>query len=77
MGLNVGLGINVGGTNTDAILNDLASKEILSISKAPTTRDDLAQGISKALQELDKTYFPKISLISLSTTLATNSIVEG
>jgi len=74
---NVGLGIDVGGTNTDAVLIDLLSKKILSISKAPTTKDDFAGGIRDALKALDNRYFPKISLIGLSTTLATNSIVEG
>lgn len=77
MKLNVGLGIDVGGTNTDVVLIDLPSKKILSISKAPTTKDDLARGIDDALKRLERIYFPKISLISLSTTLATNSIVEN
>jgi N-methylhydantoinase A/oxoprolinase/acetone carboxylase beta subunit len=34
MDFNVGLGIDVGGTNTDAVLIDLLSKEILSFAKA-------------------------------------------
>jgi len=77
MDINVGLGIDVGGTNTDAVLIDLNEKRILSVAKSPTTRDDLAEGISNVLRKLDKVLFPKICLISLSTTLATNSIVEG
>lgn len=77
MNLNVGLGIDVGGTNTDAVLIDLNERKILSIAKAPTTKDDLTRGINDALKRLDRIYFPKISLISLSTTLATNSVVEG
>ncbi|RPJ11128.1 MAG: hydantoinase/oxoprolinase family protein, partial [Deltaproteobacteria bacterium] len=77
MSLSIGLGIDVGGTNTDAVLMDLGEKKILSFAKAPTTKDDLAKGISDVLKRLDRIYFPKISLISLSTTLATNSIVEG
>jgi len=77
MNLSVGLGIDVGGTNTDAVLINLLSKEILSVSKAPTTQDDLARGIDDALKKLDNTFFPRVSLIGLSTTLATNSIVEG
>ncbi len=52
-------------------------RKILSFAKAPTTKDDLAKGISDVLKRLDRVYFPKINLISLSTTLATNSIVEG
>ncbi len=77
MSQNIGLGIDVGGTNTDAVLIDLGERKILSFAKAPTTKDDLAKGISDVLKRLDRVYFPKINLISLSTTLATNSIVEG
>jgi N-methylhydantoinase A/oxoprolinase/acetone carboxylase beta subunit len=75
--LTIGLGIDVGGTNTDAVLIDLGERKICSFAKAPTTKDDLAKGISDVLKRLDTVYFPKINLISLSTTLATNSIVEG
>jgi N-methylhydantoinase A/oxoprolinase/acetone carboxylase beta subunit len=77
MGSKIGLGIDVGGTNTDAVLIDLEEGKILSFAKAPTTRDDLARGIRDVLYRLDRVRFPKIALISLSTTLATNSIVEG
>jgi N-methylhydantoinase A/oxoprolinase/acetone carboxylase beta subunit len=77
MSLNIGLGIDVGGTNTDAVLIDLGERKILSFAKAPTTKSDLAKGISDVLKRLDRVSFPKINLISLSTTLATNSIVEG
>ena len=77
MSSNIGLGIDVGGTNTDAVLIDLGERKILSFAKAPTTKDDLAKGIDDVLKRLDRIYFPKISLVSLSTTLATNSIVEG
>ncbi len=77
MSQNIGLGIDVGGTNTDAVLIDLGERKILSFAKAPTTKDDLAKGIGDVLKRLDRVYFPRINLISLSTTLATNSIVEG
>jgi len=77
MSQTIGLGIDVGGTNTDAVLIDLAEKRILSFAKAPTTRGDLSEGIRDVLRRLDPIYFPKIALISLSTTLATNALVEG
>lgn len=77
MSLTIGLGIDVGGTNTDAVLIDLGERKILSFAKAPTTKDDFAKGIGDVLKRLDRVYFPRIHLISLSTTLATNSIVEG
>lgn len=77
MSQTIGLGIDVGGTNTDAVLIDLAERKILSFAKAPTTRGDLSEGIRDVLRRLDPTYFPKIALTSLSTTLATNALVEG
>lgn len=77
MRLNIGLGIDVGGTYTDAVLINLAEKRILAVAKALTTRDDLTRGIRDVLMKFDPVLFPQISLISLSTTLATNSIVEG
>ena len=48
---------------------------IVSRSKALTTRDDLIRGIAASLKGLGPV--ERISLVSLSTTLATNSIVEG
>ncbi|MBU1185077.1 MAG: hydantoinase/oxoprolinase family protein [Proteobacteria bacterium] len=77
MSAAIGLGIDVGGTNTDAVLIDLAEKKVLSFAKAPTTRADLTLGIAESLRGLEKRYFPGIALIGLSTTLATNAIVEG
>jgi N-methylhydantoinase A/oxoprolinase/acetone carboxylase beta subunit len=77
MGSSTGLGIDVGGTNTDAVLVDLKERKILSVAKVPTTQEDLARGIKNVLTRLDQILFPKVSLISLSTTLATNSVVEG
>jgi len=77
MSAAVGLGIDVGGTNTDSVLIDLKEKKILSFAKASTTREDLALGIEESLRGLEKSYFSAIALIGLSTTLATNAIVEG
>jgi len=77
MSAAIGLGIDVGGTNTDSVLIDLAEKKVLSFAKAPTTRADLTLGIAESLRGLEKRYFPGIALIGLSTTLATNAIVEA
>lgn len=73
----VGIGIDTGGTFTDAVVVDLASGELLSKAKAPTTRDDLARGVSEALRALDGRFFDSAELVALSTTLATNAVVEG
>ena len=70
------LGIDTGGTYTDAVLVD-ADNRILAASKSLTTRHDLTQGISDALAGLSQADFSGISLVALSTTLSTNSVVEG
>ena len=75
--MNLGLGIDTGGTYTDSAIIDLDSGEVLSKSKALTTRNNLAIGISNSIDRLDTTLFRNLNLVSVSTTLATNSIVEG
>ena len=71
----LGLGIDTGGTYTDSVVLDIDTKEIVCRSKALTTRDNLIDGIVASLRGLSKT--DNISIVSLSSTLATNSIVEG
>lgn len=75
--MDLGLGIDTGGTFTDAVIIDMACSRILAKAKAATTRQDLGIGIGNALEALDRSLFPRVKLVSLSTTLATNSIVEG
>lgn len=70
------LGIDTGGTNTDCALLDRTTKELICFSKSPTTRPDLETGIKNALQALPLEDYSKISRVCLSTTLATNAIVE-
>ncbi|ATW27259.1 hydantoinase/oxoprolinase N-terminal domain-containing protein [Candidatus Formimonas warabiya] len=71
------LGIDTGGTYTDGVVVELKSKEILKKAKALTTREDLSVGIRNCINNLEFEEFNKISVVSLSTTLATNAIVEG
>ncbi|MFZ5436756.1 MAG: hydantoinase/oxoprolinase N-terminal domain-containing protein [Bacillota bacterium] len=75
--MTLGLGIDTGGTFTDSVLMELETKRVLGLSKAHTTQDDLCVGIKKSLQALDHQSLRRVGLVSLSTTLATNSIVEG
>jgi N-methylhydantoinase A/oxoprolinase/acetone carboxylase beta subunit len=73
------LGIDTGGTYTDAVILQDEDRVIAS-AKSLTTRHDLAQGISSAARAvLDQSGIAAadISLASLSTTLATNALVEG
>jgi N-methylhydantoinase A/oxoprolinase/acetone carboxylase beta subunit len=75
--LHIGLGFDTGGTYTDAVLMDMATNGVLQKSKALTTRDDLTVGIRNTLVGFDKELLKKVKMVSLSSTLATNSIVEG
>jgi N-methylhydantoinase A/oxoprolinase/acetone carboxylase beta subunit len=70
------LGIDTGGTYTDAVLID-GAHHVVAAAKALTTRFDLASGIGAALAQLDAEQLARTSLVSLSTTLTTNSVVEG
>lgn len=73
--MTLGLGIDTGGTYTDSVVLDMDTKEIVCRSKALTTRDNLINGIVESLKGLSVR--DGISLVSLSSTLATNAIVEG
>ncbi len=74
------LGIDTGGTYTDAALVDHETGAVLTGAKTLTTRHDLSVGIARAVAEvLERGVVSpaEIHLVALSTTLATNSIVEG
>lgn len=73
------LGIDTGGTYTDAVLFS-ETEGVVAKAKALTTRHDLSVGIAGAVEavlEQAKAPASAISLVSLSTTLATNALVEG
>ncbi|HMM06096.1 MAG TPA: hydantoinase/oxoprolinase family protein [Clostridiales bacterium] len=71
-----GIGIDSGGTFTDGVIIDLSSGEIIKAVKARTTHHELLIGIRNCLNALQAPR-EKIAAVSLSTTLATNSVVEG
>lgn len=71
------LGIDTGGTCTDGVIVDNVTKKIVRKAKTPTTRGDLTIGIRNCINALDFVDYDKIDVVSLSTTLATNAIVEG
>ena len=71
------LGIDTGGTFTDGVLLDPATCKVVKKAKVLTTHHDLRLCIADILDAL-LTHQPNtVSLVSLSTTLATNSIAEG
>lgn len=73
------LGIDTGGTYTDAVLWSEHSG-VIAKAKALTTRHDLSVGISGAVERIlaqASVRAADIRLVSMSTTLATNALVEG
>lgn len=70
------LGIDAGGTYTDCVVYDFAGKRLLAKAKALTTRHDLMVGIEEALDALPELPADRIGMVAISTTLATNSVVE-
>ena len=74
--MTISLGIDTGGTFTDAVLLG-ADRQVLASAKSLTTRFDLSIGIGGALDPLPPELLARVGLVSLSTTLTTNSVVEG
>lgn len=73
----IGLGIDTGGTCTDAVIYDSDLERVLSTGKTLTTKRHLEDGIANAIRLLDPDALSKVRFVSLSTTLATNACVEG
>jgi N-methylhydantoinase A/oxoprolinase/acetone carboxylase beta subunit len=74
------LGIDTGGTYTDAVIFDEGTATVVAKAKAPTTHHELSIGIVGAIDRVltDSGVAPeRIEVVSLSTTLATNALVEG
>ena len=69
------LGLDVGGTFTDAVIID--GHRVVSSAKRRTTKDNLMQGIGAALDAvLANCDTSNIEQVTLSTTVVTNTIVE-
>ncbi len=83
--MQLALGIDTGGTYTDAVLVNHETGDVLAGAKALTTRHDLSVGIGGAIQAVfaaaadQGTPFAAddIAFVALSTTLATNALAEG
>ena len=78
--MTIVLGLDTGGTFTDAALLDTATGTMLAKAKSLTTRQDLSIGVGGAMRAVVEKWGgdpADIGLVSLSTTLATNAVVEG
>ena len=73
----LGLGIDTGGTCTDAVVYDFEKKAVLASAKTLTTHQDLKIGITEVLRLLPADLLGRCGQAALSTTLATNACVEN
>ncbi|MFW6372165.1 MAG: hydantoinase/oxoprolinase N-terminal domain-containing protein [Thermodesulfobacteriota bacterium] len=71
------LGIDAGGTYTDAAIVDLFDGRVAGFAKAPTNVRDPIQSIRRVLFKLPREMVRSLEFVSLATTFATNAIVEG
>lgn len=71
------LGIDAGGTYTDVVIIENNSGKVVSSNKALTTYPDLLEGIENSIDGLDFQYLKDIAVVSVSTTLATNTVLEN
>lgn len=75
--MKIAIGIDTGGTCTDAVVYNFEQRKILASGKTPTTHSDLSKGIGTALDNLPRDLVDSAEVIALSTTLATNACVEN
>lgn len=71
------LGIDTGGTYTDAVLMDDEIHSILASAKSLTTYPDPIHGIREVMDKLPLDLLEKVSTVSVSTTLSTNTVLEN
>jgi N-methylhydantoinase A/oxoprolinase/acetone carboxylase beta subunit len=76
MAEKIGIGIDAGGTCTDAVVYSFERREVLAYAKAVTSKEDLSIGIGEVLDALPDELVREASCVALSTTLATNACVE-
>jgi len=75
--MHFSLGIDAGGTYTDAVIIRDSDGKVVDSSKALTTYPDPLPGMKNAIDQLDSGYLKDIKLVSVSTTLSTNTILEN
>ncbi|MFI3271782.1 MAG: hydantoinase/oxoprolinase family protein [Pseudomonadota bacterium] len=82
------IGVDAGGTYTDAVLLSGANRHVIASAKRPTSHHDLSIGMGAAMEAVllgnDGDINPinpinpsDVKLVTVSTTLATNAVVEN
>lgn len=70
------IGIDVGGTFTDAIALDVDQGRILAAFKVPSTPHDPAVGVISALQRIAESHDVEGATVCHGTTVGTNTLIE-
>ena len=73
----IAIGIDTGGTCTDAVIYDTETRQILATGKTLTTKANLEIGIANVLDQFPDRLLRQAESLALSTTLATNACVEN
>ncbi|MDL2260721.1 hydantoinase/oxoprolinase family protein [Methanimicrococcus sp. OttesenSCG-928-J09] len=71
------LGIDTGGTYTDVVIVDDETKTVLQSTKSLTTYPDPIGGIRDAIDKMPPDLLEKVTVVSVSTTLSTNTVLEN
>jgi N-methylhydantoinase A/oxoprolinase/acetone carboxylase beta subunit len=72
------IGLDVGGTHTDAVLLRAATGELLARAKAPTRQEAVLPGMLEALADALRGRDPRaVRRVSVSTTLGLNALLTG
>ncbi|WP_027721044.1 hydantoinase/oxoprolinase N-terminal domain-containing protein [Maridesulfovibrio zosterae] len=74
------IGIDTGGTYTDTVVVNCADSSVIASAKSPTTHHDLSLGLASSLDKaIQRSGISPddVTLVSVSTTLATNAVVEN
>jgi len=75
------LGLDTGGTHTDAVVYDPGPGRVLATAKALTTHHELSLGLIAALRAISvqkwRGGLSAVGRVNISTTLATNAVAEG
>lgn len=75
--MDYSLGIDAGGTYTDVVIMRNYDGAIVDFCKSLTTYPDLVEGVKNAIDGLDCSYLKGVNIVSVSTTLATNTVLEN
>ncbi|MDL2316899.1 hypothetical protein LJC59_07465 [Desulfovibrio sp. OttesenSCG-928-A18] len=72
------IGLDVGGTNTDAVLLRAKNASLVASFKAPTRPDSIVPGMIEALRAVVRGHdASKVRRVALSSTLGLNSLLSG